>query len=316
MRRTVSSVWQRVRGAARHPAVRRIAGGAIIAASVGFLGVVLARNWSDLAAYDWHINWAQVLLAFALYSLALGVAVLGWSLLMNRLAPATSLLKHLKYYAYTNLFRRLPVPLVYVVGRAYLYEQDGIAKSVSVAATFLEWAIIVLSGLLVCLCTLPYLGVSSVWQQPWLLASLAVVFAVLAHPRTIRAILRRVQRSPVEVSFGVRDIVLWLALYGVAWVAGGLVTFAAIRSFYPLPLANLPAVIGAWVLSGLVTTIVMASAFGLGVKEVTLTVLLSSVMPSSLAVVVALLMRVGLTLFEMIWGALAFLLIREDSPPS
>lgn len=303
----LSRTWQAIRAIAQGRAVRVVVGGLALSLSFGYLAFLLVRNWNQLATYHWRIEWVQAALAFAYYTGTLACVVLGWSLIMQRVTGIYGWTKHLKYYAFTNIFRRLPIPWFYVAGRAVLYEREGVAKSTSTTLSLLEWVLIILSGLVVYLCTLPFQTVPSIWRSPWVLGGLLVVAALLVQPRTLQAVQRLLGRGESRISFTVWDILAWLALYSLAWVGGGLVTYAAITSIYALPIDQLPAVIGAWTLSGLVTTVLVAGALGLGVKEVTLTVLLTHLMPSPLAVVVALVTRVGLTLFELIWGGIALL---------
>ena len=298
-------VSQKIITIARQPMLRSIAGGLVMALSFGYLGYILVRNWNELKAYDWHIDYSQAALAFIYYSAALAFAVLGWSLIMSRLTQVTSPCKHLKYYVYTNLFRRLPAPLFYLIGRVYLYEREGVTKTLTVTISLLEWILIVLSGIVVYLLTLPFLSLPSVWRSPWIPSGILIIGMVLVHPQTFQAVLRLLGRGESPVPFGYGDILVWLTVYSLVWIGGGLVLYAAINSLYALPLARLPTVVGIWVLSGLVTTLVFATSAGLGLKELTLGVLLGHLMPSPLAVIVALLMRVCLIIFELIWGIVA-----------
>lgn len=290
---------------ARKPILHSTVSGVVIALSFGYLIYILARNWSELASYEWQIDYSQAALVFVSYSLTLALAVVGWGLVMGRLTSVRDPRKHLKYYIYTNLLRRLPAPLLYLFGRVYLYEQEGIAKSVVVTISFLEWILIVLSGIVVYILIQPFLLLPSAWRSPWFLVGVLVASVLLLRPRTIRAILHLFNPGELPMSFGYRDVLVWLVVYGLVWVGGGLMLYATINSLYVLPLVHLPTVIGAWILSGLVTTLVFVTSAGLGLKEITLGFLLSYVMPSPLAIIVALLMRVCLTLFEIIWGVIA-----------
>lgn len=299
------TLWRKIGALARRPALRGLVGGTVMALSFGYLGYILVRNWGELVAYDWRVDYRQVALAFICYSAALMFAVLGWSLIMGRLTQATSLRRHMKYYIYTNLFRRLPAPLLYLFGRVYLYEQEGITKSVTVTISLLEWVLIVLSGIIVYLLTLPFLSLPPAWRSPWLPLGMLVIGALLVHPRAIRALLRLLGQEEAPLPFGYGNVLVWLIIYILVWIGGGLVLYAVINSIYALPLARLPTVVGIWVLSGLITTLVFATSAGLGLKDVTLGILLGYLMPSPLAVIVALLMRVCPILFATIWGIVA-----------
>jgi hypothetical protein len=87
------------------------------------------------------------------------------------------------------------------------------------------------------------------------------------------------------------------------------VLFLAIQSLYSLPISQVPMVLGMWVASGVFTTALFAVIPGLGSKEVTLTLLLGTVMQQPIAVVVTLLMRFYLIAFDLVWAGVAFLLL-------
>mgnify|MGYP001039387780 CR=1 FL=1 len=286
----------------RKPALRRVIGGLVLVLSFGYLGYVLASNWSDLRAYEWRVDYSKAALAFIWYSVALGFAVAGWTMMMGRLTSVTEPRKHLKYYVYTNLLKRLPGPLLDVFGRVYFYEREGLAGSLIVTISLLEWGVLILSGIGIYVLTLAFIPTLTGWGSPFIMFALLVVGVVLIRPKTLRSILRFVGKEDQLVSFGYRDLVLWLVIYGLVWTVGGLVLFAGINSLYTLSVRHLPAVVGIWVASGLISTLVRITPVGLGLKELTLSVLLGHLVPTPLAIVIALLMRVGITLFEIIWG--------------
>lgn len=290
----------------RKPYLRNAVGGLIMSLSFGYLGYTLVRNWGQLTSYEWQINYHQTVWIFTCYSLSLALAVLGWGLITSRFTQVRSPRKHLKYYIYTNLLRRLPVPWLYFFGRVYLYEREGIAKSVIVTVSFLEYILLVLSGIIVYLLTLPFLPLSPIWRSWWFPVGILIVGGSLLHPRMVQTVLRLLGQRELPVRFGYSNVLLWLAIYSLVWIGGGLMLYAVVNSLYILPLACLPTVIGAWVLSGLVTTLVLVTSAGLGLKEFTLSLLLSYLMPFPLAVVVALLMRVCLIFLEIVWGIVAF----------
>lgn len=288
------------------PTMRRAIAGAVMLLSFGYLGWILARNWGSLVAYDWQVDLRQVALAFVCYSVALGLAVVGWSLIMRHLTPMTHMSRHLKYYTYTNLLKRLPGPLLNVLGRAYFYGQEGIAKPLTVTISLLEWAVIVLSGLLVYLVTSPFMPIPRAWRSPLIPGAVLLIGMLLIRPKTFRAALRLFGQDGLPISFRYTDLFLWLIVYSLVWIAGGVVLYVGINSIYSLPLRHLPAVVGIWVASGIIPTLMLIIPMGFGLKELTLSFLLGHLMPAPLAVVVALLMRLGLTLFEIIWGLVAF----------
>lgn len=301
----VKALARKLGGLVCKPYLRNAVGGLIMSLSFGYLGYTLVRNWDQLTSYEWQISYHQTVWVFIWYSLSLALAVLGWGLIISRFTQVRSPRKHLKYYIYTNLLRRLPVPWLYFFGRVYLYEREGIAKSVMVTVSLLEYILLVLSGIIVYLLTSPFLPLSPIWRSWWFPVGVLIAGGSLLHPRVVRMILRLLGQGELPVPFGYNDVLVWLAIYSLIWVGGGFMLYAVINCLYILPLARLPIVVGAWVLSGLVTTLISVTSAGLGLKELTLSLLLSYVMPFPLAVVVALLTRICLLFLEIVWGIVA-----------
>ncbi len=295
---------QRLRALSRRPAVRGVVAGVILLLSFGYMGYILASNWEELTAYRWRFQAGPIALAFGSYSLALFLATLSWGLMVQRLTGVGGLGRHFRYYVYITLLRRLPAPFLDFIGRAYLYDQEGVAGPVMAALTLFEWILIIVSGIPVYLLTSPFLPLPPVWKSPWVGLGGLGLGLLLVHPRIIRALLRLVTKGSLSFTFGYRDLAGWLALYSLAWIMGGVTLYAVTTSLYALPLSDLPGVVGIWALSGMVILFVLLTPSGFGIKELALGMLLGYLIPPSLAVVVALLMRVVLTLFEMVWGVI------------
>jgi len=70
----------------------------------------------------------------------------------------------------------------------------------------------------------------------------------------------------------------------------------------PIPLAQLPALVGAWAASGAISLSAGLLVSGMGLREVTLTVLLGYLVPLPVAVAISLLFRVLLMVGEFVWA--------------
>lgn len=271
-----------------------------------FLGYTIYRNWHEVVSYEWTVNYAYVALSFILYSLALGVAIRGWGSIMERLGGPCSFRKNARIYCLSNLARRLPGSLWFIAGRVYWYEKEGIAKSTTSAGVLWEMILMILSGLLVYLSSLPLCP--DLWSAGGfylLLLSIPLGIAVI-HPTALgillNFLLRKLGRRQVLISkVSPRDTLRWLLLYALVWIMGGIILFLFISAFHPMSIIHLPALIGIWALSGVTACLIFFVPAGLGIKEVTLALLLSRYLPLPIATVIALLLRVWLTLSELVW---------------
>lgn len=281
---------------------RLIGGGLVVVCSTVYFVYILTNNWGGLVSIKQHIRFSQVALFFVVYSLSLLLATLGWDSLIGCLAQIHNRRKNMKYYIFTVPLRRLPTPLAHLFGRIYFYSQDGVSKSIVMMASFLEWVLILLSGAVVFLLMLPF------WMSTKILYGLGIVLGTLAvsgslvHPKAIRFLFRLLVKKELLIPLKYFDVLGWLIVYSLVWIGGGLTLYITANSLYPLSLTDLPIVIGAWVLAGLVSTLGATFSVGFGLKELTLSFLLSFLFPNPLPVVIALLMRLSIFLCEIAWG--------------
>jgi uncharacterized membrane protein YbhN (UPF0104 family) len=99
----------------------------------------------------------------------------------------------------------------------------------------------------------------------------------------------------------------WLALYGLIWLLGAAIFFCNVYAITQISLEHLPFIMASWTLVGVLSVLVIFLPSNLGFTEVGVSLLLSLIMPSSLAVMVALLARVFTLIIELIACGLALM---------
>jgi len=96
------------------------------------------------------------------------------------------------------------------------------------------------------------------------------------------------------------DMAAWLSLFALSWVAGGVVLFFLTQATWPVSAGHFREVLGIWALAGMSGLLAFFLPGGFGVREVSLTVLLANLVPTSLAVVIAVGSRAFLLLAELL----------------
>jgi hypothetical protein len=99
----------------------------------------------------------------------------------------------------------------------------------------------------------------------------------------------------------------------IAWAGGGLILFVLAQAIYPLSWSMYPALIGAWGAAGAVSLTVGIGIQGLGIREITLSAILSLIMPPVIAIILAVVFRLVLTVGEFLWVMLFIWLTKK--PP-
>ena len=274
----------------------------LFSAMIVYVIYSLYREGSTLLTQLVHINLWAIVISFLIYSWALALAMLVWVMMMSRITGNKDIKRHIQVYCYTNLARRVPGPLLHIVGRAYLYKRDNVGLIAVSAVSALEFLLLLLSGLMAS--SLLSLGN---WSARWGLGAIVgmVIGLILLHPRNLRWTLQKLGQEQLNYTLRYRDILLWLGLYILIWFAGGLTLSSTVLAVMPLDFSQVIGIASAWSLSGVVATLVVFLPSGLGLREMTLSAALLPFMSSPLAVTIALLIRVLLTLYEMIWAFFA-----------
>jgi hypothetical protein len=275
--------------------------------SIGYLVYRVYSNWDAFQSYDWQIHYIILIPSFLLYLVQLLVIVWGWKSIMDSLTQTVPFWDHLKIYAYTNLLRRIPAGTVWMVaGRVYAYKGQSVPARASALGSFLEFMVVVVTGLP--LAALAAVGLSLI--PPILGFLLAIVAAVSAlivlHPALLSRFFRLVRQEDLPVQLRYRDTLKWATIYSLVWVLSGMGLFLIVRLFGVVSLELLPVIVGVWVLSSLAAYLVMLSPSGLGIKEMSLTLLLGLVLPEPLPLLVALAIRLIWTIYDILFGVAAW----------
>jgi hypothetical protein len=303
----LTTFWRRGRLIWDRPGGRRVLLGLMLLAGIGIALWTVVRDWSNLVHYDWQFDWVYLALSSATYAASLALAVVAWSAIMYALKARLSWKQNARFFMYSWMARRLPTAAPFVASRVMLYEQAGVPRRLTLAGMLWEQILLIASsGVLVVLLFpfTPLLG-KSIPLLP--LAILAVVSVFLAlRPRMIARVLewmlRRWHKDPLTDFLGLPATIGVFVLHALVWLMGGLILFLMVRSIYGLDWAALPVIVQIWVASGLVGYLSFFIPVGLGLSDVSMAVLLALVVPLSVALIIVLLIRLWLTLNELLWA--------------
>ncbi len=279
--------------------------------SLGILGVLIYPQRQILLSYNWDINWTALVLSFVVFTIDLLVVALIWAWMMNAVGGKHSLLTHLRVYLVSHLARRLPGTVWYVASRMVLYKQENVSSKLTVVASGIELLVMMISGIIISLIfavsIMATYGVGYGW-----FAAFAIVGAILLYPKTLRFLL---EKAGVDLppTLQLWNIIQWIMAYVFAWFLGGLVLYSVGNIIADIPAVNIPFLIGCWSIVGVVSTALIFFPSNLGVTEVGLSLLLTTLVPSPIAVVIALLARILLIVFEIFWAIIILGLTKKNS---
>ncbi len=295
------------------PAIRRLdkrrlawlAGSLLTGACLAFVGYVVYRERDVLVLYLLKADVHQLLAVVGWYLADLAIYILGWAAIMRGLGAGIRLAHHARIFCLANAAKRLPGTLWYVGGRTALYSRAGVSSRAVIAGSAIEGALTWLSGLAM---AVPFLMVI-LPDRRWIWLSVGGLLLVgLLNPASLRWFLCRATKNGEAPSIALAQVYALLLLYVVGWVVGGVFLAAILSIFYAVHIAQLPYVVGAWPVAGTASMLTIFLPSGFGVTEVTLTALLSRLMPAGVAVLAAVSARLLTTLLDVALGSLAYLI--------
>ncbi len=270
--------------------------------TIVLLGYLIYRERHLLLTYDWYFHPQYFGFSFILYSVDLAIVALVWGWIMNSISKRLNYLTHFRYFSIANITKRIPGTLWYIANRAQLYLSNGIDPKLTTVASGMELSISVLSSIFVCLIfAIPI--ISQYQFNPILIGIIIMLCIIVIQPRFIEWVLRLLKVEATQFSY--REILKWLFAYFFAWLLGGILLFSVANSITSIPIENLPYFIGSFGLVNLLSLVVFFLPTNLGITEVGLSLLLSNIMPSSIAVVVAIAFRLIIILYEIVWALIS-----------
>jgi hypothetical protein len=306
----IQRIWQRLQTSSH---LRAWLGVGVLLFTFGFLAILLFHSREELNQFtDWQAYLGACIIGFLLYPLSLLLHSWIWTRMIGRLSRSTRGWWDIEIYAYTHLMRRLPGALWYLGARSLMYHERGIKANITLVASGLEWLYMLGGGVLV------YGLVSLSGVSAWLLGLAAAggllilghqaprLIRFLAHWQSMPAPLQRWFRRLGDVALPTgEDLVLWLGAYVLTYGIAGAILFILLRSVASGALVGYGQATGVWGLTSSAGTLTVGLIpAGLGVRELTITALLSPQVPVVASVFVAVLIRLLFLAGDLVWGGL------------
>jgi glycosyltransferase 2 family protein len=314
----VTETGETARRPSRRRLLLRIAQVALVAATVYFLAAYLVRSWSSISSYDWSLSVGWLALSGVVFLAFYFAQTVAWWLLLRGCGAPSPFWPAASVWGKSILARYVPGNVFMFVGRAWMSHGQGLPVERVSAAMVYEQALGVCSALLAVAVLFPF------WEyRPGVTALSLIAIPVLValmHPRLFRPVagwaLRLFRRPPLDVTIGFGAVLALLAYFTAAWMVAGTGAWLLTRSLTGLGVDALPLVIVAYAFAYVVGMAAFIFPSGLGVREAVLTASLASRLPSGVALAWALLLRVWVTLVELVFVGLVVgieILVRRRS---
>jgi len=267
-----------------------------------YLGALFIFSREQIQQIRWSAYWLPVVLALGVYLCSLLVQYVVWARLVSFHHRISW--RDMAIYFRVLLMRRLPGGVWHWVDRTAMYTgSTSLPARVVMLANFLEWSLLLLIAGAVAAAGWPD---GPLWLRVLISTALLLLAFGLAYawqPERRRLALRMAEAA------------LWLGLYGLAWMAGGLILYlyahatqiglgAASGEFQQITYLRC---FWAWAIAGGSSQLMVFVPAGLGVREITLTWLLAPYLPLPSILLVAIIIRLTYAMADMVWGTMGML---------
>ena len=184
----------------------------------------------------------------------------------------------------------------------------GIPKADAFVSTIVEIALSLVSGVLVFLVFLPFMGPSG-WAFVPAAAALVAFLFIIIEPRIflslLNPVLGKMGMQKISKSLGRKRVAFLLAYLTAIWSVFGFGFFIFLNAFYDISLWDAGVMTGIFTFSFVAGFVVLITPGGLGVREGVMSLLLSAYMPLPLAIAVSLFSRLWFMAAEVLAIAIA-----------
>jgi uncharacterized membrane protein YbhN (UPF0104 family) len=270
-----------------------------------FLGRFVWENWSQVRGAAFSFRVVPFLLSTLIFVVSYFIQTWAWYLVTLRLEIALPLRETVATWFYSQLGKYLPGKVWLLLGRFYLYDSKGKSKKAITVALYLEAVTLIMAASLVFLLSLLFLKevkpvTLGIPLPGVILLFLLCVFSL--HPRVLQklfnTVLVRLKREPFYIPISFPQILWILTVCVLSWVIGGVGFYVFVDSVWNISSEHILFLTGALAISSTVGLLALFAPSGLGVREGVLVYLLSSIMPTSVAVILSVLTRLWMTFIE------------------
>jgi len=294
---------------------RKVASLILVVIIFYFIGRVIYKEWDKFSGYNWSPNPFLVLFSIIILLITYLLFSHGWTLILRMIGVNIGWSKGLSICLLSIFGRYIPGGIWTVLGRMYLCRLEGIPDSRSSMSILLDQSYAVVSaGIVFVVSLLFWKDTSSVFRVLPVVIILPL-FLFFLHPqpflKVINPVLSWFGKGPVNISLSFSNMLILAGYYSFNWLLAGVSFYIFIRAFYPVELHYILIISGIYAISYAAGFIIFFMPAGLGVREGTLTLLLSLFIPMPVAIGISLLSRLWIIGLELL--ILLFFLINAQT---
>jgi uncharacterized membrane protein YbhN (UPF0104 family) len=274
----------------------------------------LVISWDELDTAELSVRVLPLIAALGCFVLFYTIVGYLSTRIINDCGGSLRPLTGIRLWTLSMLGKYLPGKVWLVVGKLYLAAEKGVHMRVTGIGLFYEILFMLAASVLVGGLCLPFIDtgiIPGMAALPIAAAGFVLMLVLLTRPRLVNRVLRLFMRKNKEkekkdvpvippLCFRPRFILGYVARFAGAWLIWGLGFYLLTQSVLSLPIRTLPAIAGISVIAWFIGFVSLITPGGLGVREGVLTYFLKTFTEEPIAILIALLSRIVITVSEIL----------------
>lgn len=278
-----------------------------------FLGYKAWSGIQEIIQSGTEINWVSLVFTLPTYLVVTINSSYIWADMAHTFDIPGTTRHHMVLYLSTLAARRLPGPYMNVVSRVGLYKQQGVDLRKTTFISGIEILMVIWTGLQVILLSNLLIALSNP-QSLWILIIGLLLLTGLFHPRVISIIYKKISKEEKELPIRFGKLAFWWAEYIFQWALGTIFQLQLLSCIWPQVVSLFFPMMSAWSASGVAGILIGILPSGLGVSDVSFSVVFSQFVPLTIASLLALLSRAFFTCYDVLLSMFVILVFRPINP--
>jgi uncharacterized membrane protein YbhN (UPF0104 family) len=282
---------------------------------VVFLVLAVVGEVGHLPKIDWSFDGWWLAPAFIALIAFQGIHAEAWRRILHELHGDIPARKGWVIWNVSLLARYVPTQVMMVVTRVGMSEREGVPKRVTMASLVYEVALVTAASVVVAawgIMQLPAIH-SSVWRFAVLIVPVVAVACLHPTPfaRVSTVLLRRLKAEPLQRMLSFRAVLAFAAVYVTSFLVTGVGVLCLTLSLHHVEASDIPLVLSAWSVGYAGALVAFFVPGGLGVREGAMAAVLAIVLPTGVAIAVAVVTRLAQTGVELLYATASVLYARR-----
>lgn len=258
---------------------------------VAGVGLAVVSQVGDLPDIEWRFRPAWLVVAVAAIAVLQFVHAAIWRRMVLWLHGDLEPARSRAIWSASNMGKYVPTSLLAWVMRISMAERAGVPRRVTTATLVYELALVMAAAVAVGAYGVVALPDLSGEPLRWLVLAVPVVAIAAVHPRVFRPLagrlLRRMRSETLPETLSESRVLLVAAWYAGSLLVAGAGTYAFALSLHPVDAGDVPTVVAAFAIGLALSFVAFVLPAGLGAREAAFAAALAPALPSTVAIAVA-----------------------------